>query len=241
MRAIQLHIFAIGQMLNAFRQGRYWRFFLPSLGISIVFWVLFGLLSLLGTVFSVLGGSPLIGDYLQVGVEGFFGLFTFLFDQLMVFIILTVLSPMNGFLSEKIEREDSKTAVEFDWSMLANSLLRAIFLVILLLIMEFAVIFVYWLISLFIDSPRLDALAYFLIAAFFYGFSFYDYNLERHREDVFSSIDFSFKHIASVLLTGTIFSVLLSIPYLGVIIAPVVATMLSTWVYIKGQASNSSI
>jgi CysZ protein len=241
MSAIQLHIFAIGQMVNAFKKGRYWKFFLPGLGISILFWILYGLLSFLAIFFSLLGNSPLIGEYLQVGVNGFFGIFEFLFDQLLVFIILTILSPVNGFLSEKIEREDSKTAVEFDWSMLVNNLLRAVFLVLLLLIMEFALIFVYWLVSLFIDSPNLDALVYFLIAAFFYGFSFYDYSFERHRKDVFSSIDFSFKNITTVLLTGSIFSILLSIPFVGIIIAPVIATMLSTWVYIKRQSSNSSI
>jgi CysZ protein len=108
-----------------------------------------------------------------------------------------------------------------------------IFIVIIALTLEFFFLGLYWIIAAITGIHFLDDIIYFLIAAFFYGFSFYDYSLERYELGVFKSLRFAFSNIFLVSISGCIFLGLYTIPYLGVIIAPVLSTMIATIVYLK--------
>ena len=81
----------------------------------------------------------------------------------------------------------------------------------------------------------LDPYMYHIIAAFFFGFSFYDFALERYQEGVGSSLYFAFEKPIAMILTGTIFLLIYKIPYVGIPIAPVLAIMVSTVVYLYDQ------
>ena len=91
----------------------------------------------------------------------------------------------------------------------------------------------YWNISWILNLGFLDTIAYILISGFYFGFSFYDYSLERHKQGVFTSLGFAFKNMGTVTLTGLCFLLLFYFPYIGVIVAPVIATMIATVVYLK--------
>ncbi len=98
----------------------------------------------------------------------------------------------------------------------------------------------WWLISIMIGIHFLNEGIFFMIAAFFYGFSFYDYSLERHREGIGGSMNYALSNKLNLLLSGTIFLVLYNIPLIGVIIAPVLTTILSIIVYLKNKSQSTT-
>jgi CysZ protein len=79
----------------------------------------------------------------------------------------------------------------------------------------------------------LDQVAFFCIAAFFYGFSFYDYSLERDQLGVLKSLKFTIFNFPIILLTGSIFLAIYYIPVIGVIISPVITVLISTYIYLQ--------
>ncbi|MGB0915662.1 MAG: hypothetical protein ACPGVI_06290, partial [Crocinitomicaceae bacterium] len=98
--------------------------------------------------------------------------------------------------------------------------------------LEFAFMGIYWIISWFIGFEILDNIVYFCIAAFFFGFSFYDFALERYEAGVFSSLGFAFSKPLTMILTGGVFLAIYNIPIIGIPAAPVITLMVSTMVYL---------
>ena len=91
---------------------------------------------------------------------------------------------------------------------------------------------IYWIFSWIFGFGFMDTVMYFLIAAFFLGFSFYDYSLERYGVGVFGTIGYAFKNMLTMILTGSIFLLIFEIPYIGIPIAPGIAVMVATIVYL---------
>ena len=238
MKALQLHIKAISLTFTELAKGKYLIFFVPGIVIAIIFWQVFLLTETVENSFSFLEYIPLIGGYLKSGVSGTIDFFQFLFDQLFIFFILVVLSPFNTILSEKIDSSISGIEYKFNLFQLISDLFRMILVVLLAFILEFFVLFIYWIFSGILNLDFLDPFAYFLIVGFFYGFSFYDYSLERHKKGIIESLKFAFSNILIVLISGSLFLVIYKIPSIGVIIAPVITTMITTFVFIKKQGIN---
>src|SRR5690606_24921740 len=149
--------------------------------------------------------------------------------------ILTVLSPFNTILSEKLDTKLTGQKFSFSIIRLINDLFRMILVVIIAISMEFIFIGFWWLICWItgLNDTFIYPLISFLIGAFFFGFSFYDHSLERYEVNVFGSIGFAFSNGLLVMTTGAIFKLLYYFPYfwevsyLGIIIAPVLTTMIS--------------
>jgi CysZ protein len=238
MKALQLHINAISFMFIELGKGKYLLFFLPGIIISLIFWQIFLLTETVGNSFSFLEHIPLIGNYLKTGISGTIGFFQFLLDQLFIFSILTVLSPFNTILSDKVDSSITGKNYNFNFYQLISDLFRMILVVLLAFILEIFMLSIYWIFSVILNLGFLDPIAYFLIAGFFYGYSFYDYSLERHKKGILESLKFAFSNILIVVLGGSLFLLIYKIPSIGVIIAPVITTMITTFVYIKKQGIN---
>lgn len=237
-KAVQLHILALSKSFTDLLNGKFLLFFIPGGVIAILFWQVFLVANSIENSFSFLESIPLIGSVLGAGVEGTFSVLKFILDQLFVFFVLTLLSPFNTILSEKVD--SSLTGKIYTFSIIAviNDLVRMIFVVLLALFLELFALGCYWVISFFIPFDFIDQIAYFLIAAFFYGFSFYDYSLERYQIGVFGSLGYAFSHFFIVTISGAIFLLIYSIPFVGVVIAPVLTTMISTIVFINKRKNN---
>lgn len=233
MKAIQLHIIGISRTFVELGKGKYLLFFIPGLVVAFIFWQVFLVTKNIEESFGFLDNIPVVGSYLLSGVKGTFSLIEFILNQLFIFFILTLLSPFNTILGEKIDADLTGNKYPFDVIRIINDLIRMIFIVLIAIILEFLFLGVYWIIAKITGIHFLDDAMYFIIAAFFYGFSFYDYSLERYQLGVFKSLNFAFSNILMVTLSGCIFLGLYNIPYLGVILAPVLTTMISTFVYIK--------
>lgn len=232
MKAIIFHSKAITTLISQLLKGKYLIYFIPGLVISIIyFWLTSRFLSYSGDD-SFLNKVPLVGEYLVVGVKKTVSIFGFIVDQIYVFIILTLLSPVNTYLSENVDKDLTGQNFEGGVIKFVNDFIRMLFVVVLAISMELILISTWWILSWMFSLQTTYEIGAYLIAAFFFGFSFYDYSLERYDKGVFSSLGFSFGKLFMVTITGVIFKLIYIIPFVGIAVAPVVCTIIATVVYL---------
>jgi len=163
----------------------------------------------------------------------------FLLAQVYIFVVLTFLSPFNTMLSQKVDTHLNDRVFSVRVIDVIRDVLRMIGVVFIALSMQFFAVATWWLVARIVglhNSVVYEAVA-FVISAFFIGFSFYDYSLERHKISVFNSLKFAFCQWKIVAITGIIFKTLYwfpylwEIPYLGIVVAPIFTTVLSTVMY----------
>ena len=115
-------------------------------------------------------------------------------EQMYIFIVITVLSPFNTSLSEKLDHRLTGHEPDKGWTRLINEFIRMIFIALIALILEGIVLLGYWVFSLGPLGGAHDSIIYFLIKAFFLGFAFFDFSLERYEKNVFQSLGFAFQN-----------------------------------------------
>ncbi|MES2800123.1 MAG: hypothetical protein V4638_08900 [Bacteroidota bacterium] len=235
MKGIQYHIKAIGLSANFLLQGKFLLYFIPGLVIAGLYFYLNTDISALGSVAENAEEISWFKSVYYWGMEKTVGVLQFVSEQIYVFFVLTLLSPFNTFLSEKVDSE--VTGITFGSSVfqIISDLVRMIYIVIIAILLELIFLFFYWIVSWILGLGEIDQVMYFLIASFFYGFTFYDYSLERYHKNTLSSLGFAFSNLFTVTITGAIFQAIYLIPYLGIPISPVIATMIATLVYIYNQ------
>lgn len=232
MKAINFHSRAIAALFNQLIKGKYLVYFIPGLVISIIYYWLSSRFFSYSGEDGFLNKIPLIGEYLVVGVKKTVSIFGFIVDQIYVFVILTVLSPVNTYLSENVDRDLTGQKFEGGIIKFVNDFIRMIFVVILAISLELIFISLWWMVSWIFGFDTVYEIGAYLIAAFFFGFSFYDYSLERYDKGVFSSLAFSFSKLLTVTITGVLFKLIYAIPFIGIAISPVVSTIIATVVYL---------
>ncbi len=235
MKSINYHIKAITLTFEELFKGNFLLFFIPGAVLTVIYYWLTAQASALteaATLASDYSWFDSILGYVNSAVQGAFSIFGLITEQLYIFLVLTALSPFNTYLGEKL---DSKyTGEKFEGGLIRffNDIIRMIFVVIIALVLEFGFMAIYWMISWFIGFEILDQVVYFCIAAFFFGFSFYDFALERYQAGVFSSLGFAFNKPLTMILTGAVFLAIYNIPIIGIPAAPVITLMVSTLVYL---------
>lgn len=158
-----------------------------------------------------------------------FKMLYYLFHESTKYIVIMLLSPVIAMLSEKIEELLTGNTYPFVWKYYINDIKRGIRISMTSLVQEYAV-FVAWLIlAFFIPALQIanPAVAV-LIGFYFYGFGFIDYINERRRLDIAQSNHFCKKHIGFAFGLGVVYSFMFMIPYVGVIIAPILAIASTT-------------
>ncbi len=233
---IKYHIDAVKIVAEQLSKGNFLIYFVPAILITTLF--------LLVSFFANL----VFGDPATVESTGWFSVVLskvgsvvdFIVVQLYIFFILTILSPFNTILSEKLDTRLTGTKFSFSIIRVINDLIRMIFIVLIALLLQLVFVGIWWFICLVtgISDTIIYEVIAFLISAFFFGFSFYDHSLERYEISVPGSLRFAFSNILLITITGIIFKLLYYFPYfwevsyIGIVIAPVVTTMISTVVYL---------
>ena len=206
----------------------------PGLAVGFMF---FSMLSITDSIRDTTSWTKdiwLVGDYIDSSIGWIFDFIKMIFYVIIQFVVLTLLSPFNSILSERFDSEITGRKFETSFIQILNDLLRAIFVAMIAIVFEITCIIGWWMLSLILPfSDFLDPIMYFLLNAFFFGFAFYDYSLERHGVSTLGSIGFSFSKMSYMLVTGSIFLLIFMIPYIGLFIAPVLATFISTGAYVK--------
>lgn len=235
---INLHIEAIKDTFSLLSKGNFLLYFIPG-AIATLLFALFNYL--IGILFGSANELTEQTGWFATAFSKVGSVFDFITTQLYIFLVLTVFSPINTILSEKLDSKLTGQKFSFSIIRLINDFIRMIFIVIIALSLEFVFIIIWWIFCWIfgLDDTIVYQIISFLIGAFFFGFSFYDHSLERYQISVFGSIGFAFSNILMVMMTGTIFKLLYYFPYiwevsyLGIMLAPVLTTMISTIVYIR--------
>ena len=234
MKTIGHHFQAIGWTIQQFSKGKFLLYFLPGLVIALFFWYV-------GSWARGLSEGAANESWYDQFWVGTSSVLDFIFKQIAVFFILTLLSPINTFLSEGVDAELTGMRVGLDLMRFINDFIRMIFVVLIAIILEFFFMGAWWIFSKIFNLEFLNSTVFFLSASFFYGFSFYDYSLERYEIGLGGSYRFSKKYFLPILTTGVLFMALYYIPIVGVAIAPVVATVISTHVFLKSTGKLDQI
>jgi CysZ protein len=241
MKAINDHIYAIKLSFDELMKGKYWLYLIPSILISLFFMFLYGFIAAIFSFLDYANDVPLVGTYLGAGVSSVTAVSSSIGDFIYQFFILTVLSPVYCLLSEKVDNSIAGSKFDGGIVRIMTDLIRAIFVVIVALILNLFFMIIWWFFAWFTGFHSLDEIVYFLINAFFIGFSFYDYSLERYEIGTFGSWGFGFKNISYMVITGGLFSLFFKVPYFGVILSPFFLTIVSTIVFLKMHNKIPSI
>lgn len=229
MKAFTIHIRALVYMTSSFAKGKFWFHLIPGAATALFLYYLDKGLNFTPTPAENLEGWS--ATWQSALNSTFYGIH-FLIEHLKIFAILTLFSPIYAHLSTKIEEDLSPQAVSISWWSIFFELIRMTGVVILLLLFEWLLSILFGIANWLIDLEVLRPAFYYLLSAYFYGYSFYDYSLERHQIRIFTSIAFAKNKAVYVLLTGILFKSMLMIPFVGVIVAPIFATVLATYVFL---------
>lgn len=235
MNTFQYHIKGIVGTLEQLFKGRFLVFFIPGAVITLVYFLFSSYTTSAKDAMMLASDYSWIDwtfGYINSGVRGVFNVFDLIMEQVYIFVVITLLSPFNTLLGERLDTSYTGKNFESGIIRFINDIIRMVFVVILALLLEFTFIFFYWILSWVIDLGPLNDIFYFIIIAFFYGFAFYDFALERYEINVMRSLGFAFSKPLTMILTGAIFVGLYSIPLIGIPIAPVITLMVSTIVYL---------
>lgn len=232
MNVFKNHFDAIVKAFTLLKEKRFSVFFIPGLIIALFFYVYINLIGAIQGLVGYLSYTPWIGNYMEIGVDSVFTWINGISIYIYQFIIITLLSPFHTVLSQRVETEINSEKFSSTLSQFINDILRTIGVIVLGGIIYLS-LYLIW--SMFAWSFGLSFLSPFvslILVAFFTGFNSYDYALERHKVSVKESWKYAFKHPLSMIITGLIFTLLLYIPIIGVVIAPVLLTMVGTINYL---------
>jgi CysZ protein len=233
MKTMGHHFHAIQWTLQQFGKGKYLLYFIPGVLFALVFWWLERWSEGLISPETINHNSSWWSVIWAKSVSGTGHFLSFIFKQLAVFFVLTVFSPINTFLSEAVDTDLTGDRVGFDIIRFVNDFIRMVFVVIIAVSLEIVTMGIWSFFAWMFELQFLNPIIFFITASFFYGFSFFDYSLERNEISVMGSIRFAKKYAMPTLLTGVFFSTIMLIPILGLALAPVIMTIVSTYVFLK--------
>jgi len=138
-------------------------------------------------------------------------------------VVLILMSPILAIVSERTEQVLEGSNYPLTYKQLVIDIARGIRISIRNF--AFEILFIILLFGLsfvpilgFGSSPILV-----LVSAYYYGFSFIDYNLERKKFSVSESVNYMKKNRGIVIGNGLLFAFILTIPFIGVALSSFVA------------------
>lgn len=154
---------------------------------------------------------------------------TFVFWTMNKYIVLIVLSPVLAILSEKTESILTGKKMPFNMGHLMSDILRGVLVALRNLVLELLCIAALTVMAFLLPviSPVLFVLM-FLVSAYFYGFSMFDYNNERHRLSIKEGTQLIQRNGILAMSNGAFFVLLMRIPVIGVTFAPILGCVGAT-------------
>ncbi|WP_075602615.1 EI24 domain-containing protein [Saccharicrinis aurantiacus] len=155
-------------------------------------------------------------------------LFISIFAFIGGYFVLILLSPIYAILSEKVEQKLTGNEYPFSIKQFAKDVWRGILLALRNLGLEIIITIGLFALSFVPVVGLVSGPLLFLVTAYFYGFSFMDYTMERQNLNLNQSINFAKTNKGLTVGNGTIFSAILLIPYIGVLISGFVSIIAIT-------------
>lgn len=242
MKLITNHINSIFTSIQLLAQGKFLLFFIPGILVSFLFYIASALVHFIFDLLSYTGEIPWIGESLKMGVETVDGWSEVALIYCLQFVVLTLLSPFNTLLSEKLENHITGSQFKSGLRQIIKDMMRMIQILLLGLVIDIF-LFILWDLTI-ANIFRVDSITPYyllLINSFWFGFAFYDFSLERHKIASGKSYQFALKNVGYMILTGALFTLLLQLPYFGVAIGSVIVTMVATLNFLAIQKNKSKV
>lgn len=154
------------------------------------------------------------------------------------YIVLILLSPMLAYASERTERILTGRDYAFSWRQLMKDVWRGVLIALRNGILELFVVVGCWVVTLFFPPLALITAPFlFIVSAWFYGFSMFDYVSERRRLRMSESIDALKANRGMVLMNGALFALVMKLPLLGMMFGPVMAAVGASMAVVEKEQS----
>lgn len=165
-------------------------------------------------------------------------LFFFIFSTLSKYILLILMSPIMALLSSRTEEIITGKVYPFNLPQFIKDILRGILIALRNMFIEFGFIFLGFLIVWIPVLGWIGALFLFILSYYFYGFSMIDYINERRRKGIPESVKYVRKNKGLAIGNGFIFSLIFMIPFIGGMLAAVVAPVAACIAVIELENKN---
>jgi len=158
------------------------------------------------------------------------------------YVIIAIMSPVFSILSERTEKLITGKQYPFDMKQFMKDVLRGVFIAIRNSIFQLIAAVLLFFASFIPLVGFVTPFIMFFISAYFYGFSFLDYAIERKKLGVKDSVVYMRNNKGLVTGNGLIFALLLLVPVCGVFLsafAAIVSVVAGTILVedsIKGKA-----
>ena len=223
-----------------FKHKMGWTLLVPVALTIIIFWLGLEFTSYLINesknyllnVLSLKNNSFFLSEYLKMFLSGFLQIiinvaFFIIFTYVNGYLVLAILSPLLAIISEKTEKIVLGKTYPFSLRQLLHDILRGILIIFRNLFYELFLNILLLIATLIpVLGQVIGILSPFILfgfSSYFYGFSFIDYNSERHKLSVKESVRYVRKNGGLALSNGGLFSLFMIIPVLGSLIAGIVA------------------
>lgn len=140
-------------------------------------------------------------------------------------VILLLMAPVLTYLSEKVAAALGKDVPEFSITQFTRDLTRAMGLALRNGVIQLLLTIACFIIGFIPVVGAASPFLLFAVNAYYYGYNFMDYSLERYRYSVSDSNRFVWKHKASTLTLGTPFAAWMLIPFIGPMTAGFIAIL----------------
>ena len=152
------------------------------------------------------------------------------------YVVLIVLSPLLAYASELTEERITGRTFPFSLSQLVKDTGRGILIALRNGFLELSITLLVWTVTFFM--PLLipfSVVALFLVSAYFYGFSMFDYAFERRRMRVGESVRSVNRNLGMVLANGALFSLLSKLWIVGLVCVPLMAAVGATLALVEKE------
>lgn len=160
----------------------------------------------------------------------------FFMSSLFKYATLIVLSPFLSFLSEKVEKEATGSAPDFELHQFFKDILRALRINLLNFVKETLLTIALALLAFVPLVGLVSPFLIFAVQSYFLGYGLMDYNAERWRWSFADTNAWMSRNKGAVATVGIIFHGLFLIPILGWIFAPAWAVIAGTKVAMRLKA-----
>lgn len=164
--------------------------------------------------------------YLRVGILSFA---VYVSKYMTKYLVLGLLAPLLTMISTTVEQQMTGNRYPFNFRYYIQDIRRALNIIVRNMLYQILVMGIFFGITFIYSLPFIvNEIVYFIVAFYFYGFSFMDYTNERRRLSVQDSVRFTRTHVGAAFALGGIYGGIWYIPYAGVVAAPILAVVAGT-------------
>lgn len=143
-------------------------------------------------------------------------------------IILILMAPFLAYISEKTEVYVRGKEFKFSLKENIDFVMRGIKISLKCFFKEFLLTFLALIMGFLPIIGVVSPLFILAVQSYYIGYSFMDYTLERHHFDYKSSLRFARENKAFLTVSGSLFTLMLIIPIIGIFIAPNISAVSAT-------------